>query len=184
MNTIAIISAIIAIILIGLFILKFQSKKNIKNSILDNEIKTPKISYIPIKKNQIGKINYKDDFSFDISTITQKDNQLDLLISFHNNSTKHVRIDIKKTVLNLNGHEIIGDHQLKEMTMGTNDIILKNTILSGGNLIRNIYFSNISTEDFFGKVFLKIDLLINGESHNLENSFENSTVNEVKVIQE
>lgn len=184
MNTIAIIIGFILILLLGFIYLKFQVKKKKVISIEENEIKAPKVSYISISKSEAGKINYQDDFVFDISSITKRENELDILVNFRNNSEKHIRIEISKTILTLNNTAIIGDHQLKEMTMGTNDIILKNTILSGGNLIRNIYFPIKNNELYKSEDTLKIELSINNEPFILENSFGKSTVDKIKVIEE
>ena len=184
MNTIAIIIGIFLILLLGFIYLKFQAKKKVVVTIQENEVKIPKVSYIPISKTEKGQINFQDDFVFDISSITKRENELDILVTFQNNSGKHIRIEILKAVLTLNNIEIIGDHQLKEMTMGTNDIILKNTILSGGNLIRNIYFPIKNNELYKSNDSLKIELLINNEPYTLENSFGKSTVDQIKVIED
>lgn len=184
MNTIAIIISILILFIIGFIFLKSQVKKNVEITIQENEIKSPKVTYIQISKTEKGKVNFQDDYTFDISSITKRKNKLDILTTFQNNSSKHIRIEIIKTVLSLNGKEIVGDHQLKEMTMGTNDIILKNTILSGGNLIRNIYFSDINSQEYNSTDTLKIELLINNAPYTLENSFGKSTVDKVKVIEE
>lgn len=184
MNTIAVIVAIIVILILGILYLNHLAKKKLKVTIQENEIKEPKVSYIAIKKSEVDNRNDQQDFVFDISTITKRGNELDILVTFQNNSTKHIRIDIQKATLVLKDQEIIGDHQLKEMTMGTNDIILKNTILSTGNLIRNIYFTTTENIEFQSNDLLKIELLINNDFFVLENTIGNSTVDKVKVIED
>lgn len=181
----AIIIIALLLVILGLYTyLKIQAKNKSKVILQEVEVKAPKITYLPIKKEDSNFKNSNQEFEFDISSVTKRNQELDILITFQNNSTKHVRIEIKKVTFNYQNNDYNGDFDLKFMTMGTNDIILKNTILSGGNLIRNIYFTDNDFELINGNDFLTVELLINNEPFILTSAFNSSTAKEIKIIEE
>jgi len=67
--------------------------------------------------------------------------------------------------------------------MGTNDILLKNTVLRESHVIRNIYFFETDLIHFNQNDYLEIDIEINGEHHQFKNYFHQITFESIKYIQ-
>ncbi len=69
-----------------------------------------------------------------------------------------------------------------ELSMGTNDILLKNTILPDSQLIRNIYFFNTNLDQFHQNDALTIDLMINNQSYQLKRYLYQSDIQLIKIV--
>ena len=142
------------------------------------------ITYVDIEKKSNIKQNHSETFSFDISTIILNDNTYDFLITLTNNLGKHVRIDIKEVILSTNQTLYNGDFSFLDLTLGTNDYILKNTIIDNGNLIRNIHFKINEDISIKHDDYITIKLNVNNNPLILRKSINESSVKKVKIIKE
>lgn len=153
---------------------------------MPTEISEPNKTFKPLKidANPIQVKNDCDGFSFDIFSVVQKENVIDFMLVFENNSSQHIRIEIEKISLFVNSKHthFEGDFKLNDLTMGTNDILLKNTVLRGGNLVRNTLFNNLSIDEFSSNDTIEIKLLINGNLHEIYNSLGESSFNKFEII--
>ncbi len=140
-----------------------------------------KIHFQKIEK-EVGTEMNNDDFLIDIVTITKNNDEFEFVVNFENNSEKHIRIKILKIQFIHNGKEFDGDSFIYEMNMGTNDAILKNTVIAQGTLLKNILFKDLNLAEIKGDDYLIIELLINDEPYVLENSISGSTVDQIKII--
>lgn len=184
-----IINVIIVAAIIGVLavVMRYFKINNVqKETVSSYEIpKEPEFYFVPILKDvELIQNDQINDFSFDISSIIQDKDAQDILLTFSNNSTAHVRIEFIEIlfVSHIYNKSFVGDSSYKDLTMGTNDIILKNTIISGGNLVRNIIFKTSEKFQFSGKDEIIIKLYINNIEYTLSQNINNSKVKEVKVI--
>lgn len=179
---------IISIVIIGLILFALGIRKILftKDQVIETVKKTSKtkMDLIPINKFENGINHTIKTYDFDISTISFKNDEIETLVTFYNNSSKHIRLDIKEAYFTLEKKKIEGDYKLRELTMGTNDILLKNTILSQQTLIRNIYFKNINPEDFTGNAQLTIRLTINDEEYILDQTINQSSIKNLQIFTE
>ena len=141
-----------------------------------------KIHFKKIDK-EVEHVTEKGEYFLDIVTITKNKNEFELVVNFENNTDKHIRIKILKIQLVHNGTEFDGDSFIYEMKMGTNDAILKNTVIAQGTLLKNILFKDLDVNQISGNDYIIIELLINDEPHVLENSINGSTVDQIKIIE-
>ena len=179
--------AFLLIIVLVIFVIwrKINSKKSTDQLI--DEVEEPKLSFLSIDKDEFMNEVVENDslFDFEISSITKKDDTLDILITIYNHSEKTVRIDLKEAIYS----SFSTKKQLKadvtfygELNMGTNDILLKNTILPELQVIRNIYFFKIDLNEFHQNDALTIDLLINNQPYQLTKYIHQSKLESIKVI--
>lgn len=183
MNVLIILSLILTLILVALGLRKILFSKDQTVEVLPKP-RTTKVDFISISKTNEKTSDEFKDFDFDISTISFKENEIETLVTLQNNSSKHIRIEILDAYFMLNNQRFQGDFKLRELTMGTNDILLKNTILSQQTLIRNIYFTNIQPEEFSGTAELTIQLLINEQAHTLIKNINQSTIKQLQIYSE
>ena len=180
---------LLLIILIVFAVWRKINSKNNKEQIVDvNDSKSPKESFIEIVKDEVLIDNSHElnmMYDFEISSVTKKENTLDILITIHNKSDKTVRIDLKEATYS----SYFTKKGLKaaitfygELSMGTNDILLKNTILPDSQLIRNIYFFNTNLNQFHQNDALTIDLMINNQSYQFKKYLHQSDIQLIKVI--
>lgn len=152
-----------------------------------DEIEEPKVSFLSIKKADVLEERSKNNllFDFEISSITKKDDTLDILITIYNHSEKTVRIDLKEAIYSSFSTKKLLKADVTfygELNMGTNDILLKNTILPELQVIRNIYFFKIDLNEFHQNDVLTIDLLINNQPYQLTKYIHQSKLESIKVI--
>lgn len=180
-----IVVVLFALLAYGYWYLSKLNKKK-ENVLAEIEIKEPTSSFVALKdkENSPNVKNDADGFFFDIFSIVFKEKICDVMIIFENRSNQHIRIDIEKVTLYVNkiNQTLAGDFSLKELNMGTNDIILKNTILIDSDLVRNIYFENLKVEDFTAQDTITIELLINGQKAILKNSLAESSILKFEII--
>lgn len=152
-----------------------------------DEVEEPKVSFLSIKKADVLEERSKNNllFDFEISSMTKKNNTLDILITIYNHSDKTIRIDLKEAIY----ESFSTKEQLKadvtfygELSMGTNDILLKNTILPELQVIRNIYFFKTNLHQFHQNDALTIDLMVNNQPYQLVKSIHQSKLESIKVI--
>lgn len=159
---------------------KTKSKVSHPLPIIDEEQE----KIIKIYKNNPTQHPNTQDLLVDISTIIKRDNYYDFLLTFNSHLGKHIRIDIKEiklfTTQFKNG--LSGNFSFQDLTLGTNDYILKNTIIAGGNLIRNVHFKTNEIIDFNGNDTIIIELKINNEPYTIKTCINESTVKEIKII--
>ena len=146
-----------------------------------------KVSFLSINKADVLEERSKNNslFDFEISSITKKNNTLNILITIYNYSDKTIRIDLKEAIY----ESFSTKEQLKadvtfygELSMGTNDILLKNTILPELQVIRNIYFFKTNLHQFHQNDTLTIDLMVNNQPYQLVKSIHQSKLESIKVI--
>ena len=183
MNTLIISIIIIGLILAVLGIKKVLFSKEQPEEILPTKRET-KLDLIPIPKTTQGGNDSSKSYDFDISTISFKSNEIETLVTLYNNSSKHIKLEILEAYFTLNNQRIEGDYKLRELNMGTNDILLKNTILSQQTLIRNIYFKGIDAEQFSGDSELTIRLIINQEEITLVKTINQSSIKNLQIFTE
>ena len=182
----------IFLLLIVLIVFVIWRKVKSKNETIQptdvNEIDEPKVTFSPIVKDEILSelIENNSLYDFEISSVTKKQDTLDILISFINRSDKTVRIDLKQAVFSSK----FSNQQLKadvtfygELSMGTNDILLKNTILPDSQVIRNVYFFYTQLSQFHKNDALIIDVLINNELFQFTKYLSQSKLESVKIIE-
>lgn len=170
-------------------ILKFFKKKpevsveNVKEVIQTNENKF-RIEKIKKSKAYSKEHHSKGDFEFNILSITQNEDEIDVVVVFQNNSPSHVRIEITQVVFLQfqNNFKIFGSSELNDLTMGTNDIILKNTILSGGKLVRNLKWNGFHQYAFDERDTIEITFKVQEDTYTISNTIQNSTLDEIKYI--
>lgn len=182
-----IVIVLFALLAYGYWYLSKLNKKK-ENVLAEIEIKEPTSTFIALqdKENSPSVKNDADGFIFDIFSIVFKKDICDVMIIFENRSNQHIRIDIEKVTLHLkkSNRSLNGDFSLKELNMGTNDIILKNTILIDSHLVRNAYFENLKVEDFSAQDTLTIELLINGQKTILRNSLAESSIRKFEIVKD
>lgn len=128
-------------------------------------------------------INEMEDYVISIVSITKNQNEFEFVVDFKNYTNEHIRLKVLNIQLIHDGREFQGDSFIYEMNMGTNDAILKNTVIANGNLLKNILFRDLSLDQIIGDDYIIIELLINDEPSVLETSINNSVVDQIKVIQ-
>lgn len=176
-----------AIILIFFLIYKRLSSK--RDELKKVELKEPKVSFIEIKKSIQKKENKKEinlPYHFLISSVTKRDNTIELLISIENYTDKTTRIDLKEAVYFSNKLQQAFKADVTfygELSMGTNDILLKNTILPDSHVIRNIYFFDHDLLIFDEMDYVEIVLKINQEVYTLRKYLYESNLDSIKFIQ-
>ena len=161
----------------GLIFWKTRKKKND----VEKSYKT-KISYLPIQKSEIVKQDV-GAFELDIVSLTENQERFEVVVNFKNNQQKSVRIDVKEIELSHQGKVYKGDSSIYELNMGTNDAILKNTIISNGNLLKNILFQDIKADNISEKDAIKIVFEENNLTYKLTQTINASSVTEIKVIE-
>lgn len=166
----------------------FRSLKKVKNKMQPiTPIETQeRVETIKIIKNNPSQSQITNDLLVDISTIIKRDEYYDFLLTFDNYLGKHIRIALEEIKLITNQHQdgIIGDFSFQDLTLGTNDYILKNTIIDGGNLIRNVHFKTTENIIFNGDESIIIQLKVNNEPYEINTSVNASTVKEIRIIRE
>ena len=182
--------AILLLIILIVFAVwrKINSKNNKEQMVDVNDSKSPKESFVEIVKDEVlidNSHELNSMYDFEISSVTKKENTLDILITIHNKSEKTVRIDSKEATYS----SYFTKKELKaaitfyeELNMGTNDILLKNTILPDSQLIRNIYFFNTNLDQFHQNDALTIDLMINNQSYQLKRYLYQSDIQLIKIV--
>ena len=178
----------ILLVLLVLFVIYKKLKTaQIEKPLLKEE--EPKISFLKIEKNDdlIDDSNEQiSEFEVKIDSVTKKKNTLEFLISIQNNTEKTVRINIVEADFYSNSSQkkIKADVTFYgELAMGTNDILLKNTILPDSHVIRNIYFFETDLIYFNQNDYLEIDIEINEKHHQFKNYFHQTTFESIKYIQ-
>lgn len=141
-----------------------------------------KISFRSIQKEVESEVS-ADDYFLDIVTITKNKNEFEFVLNFENNTDEYIRLKLINAQLIHDGRELIGDFYRYEMNIGTNDAILKNTVVSKGNLLKNILFKDLILDNIVGNDYLIIELLINNVPCVLECSVNGSSVSEIKIIE-
>lgn len=160
----------------GLIFWKTSKKKND----VEKSYKT-KISYLPILKKE--KVTpEKGDFELDIISLTENQEKFEVVVNFKNNLQNSVRIHVKQIEFLHQGKVYNGDAAIYELNMGTNDAILKNTIISNGNLLKNILFQEIKAQHISESDVIKIVFEVNNLTYKLKQSISASSVAEIKVI--
>ncbi|WP_413532925.1 hypothetical protein [Empedobacter brevis] len=178
---------LLVILLILFIIYKKLKKDQIEKTFLKEE--EQKIEYLAIDKENDLIQNSNQQFSeyqIKIDSVTKKKNTLEFLISVQNNSTKTARINIIEADFysNFSQEKIKADVTFYgELGMGTNDILLKNTILPDSHVIRNIYFFDTDLDRFNQNDYLEIDIEINGEHYQFKIYFHQTTLQSIKYIQ-
>jgi hypothetical protein len=147
----------------------------------ENENLKTKVYFQKIEKEDESFIE-KGDYFLDIATIAKNKNEFEFVVNFENNTDKHIRIKILNIQLIHNGKEYNGDSFIYELKMGTNDAILKNTVIAQGTLLKNILFKDLDLNQILGDDYIIIELLINDEPYVLENSINGSSVDQIKII--
>lgn len=150
-----------------------------------NEVETSyktKISYLPIQKGEKNQTETKS-FDLDIVSLTKNEEKFEVVVSFKNNLDRSVRINVKEIELLHHGKAFTGDSTIYELNMGTNDAILKNTIISNGLLLKNILFNNIAPENVTKEDEIKIVFEENNLTYQLSQTINDSTVQEIKIIE-
>lgn len=176
----------VIILIVFLLYKKFNSKKVIEKKV---EVKEPKVSFVEIKKSTQMKENGGESnlpYNFLISSLTKRDNTLELLISIENHTEKTTRIDLKEAIYFSTELQHIYKADVTfygELSMGTNDILLKNTILPDSHVIRNIYFFNHDFKIFDEMDYIEIKLEINQEFYTFKQFLHESNIKSVKFIQ-
>ena len=180
---------LLLIILIVFAVWRKINSKNNKEQIVDvNDSKSPKESFMEIVKDEVlidNSLELNMMYDFEISSVTKKENTLDILITIHNKSDKTVRIDLKEATYSLYFTKKVLKAAItfyEELNMGTNDILLKNTILPDSQLIRNIYFFNTNLDQFHQNDALTIDLMINNQSYQLKRYLYQSDIQLIKIV--
>ena len=166
----------------------FRKLKQSRPTVPDVIIKPIKqvVTFEKIEKENVLIKDQSNQLLADISTIIKRDNIYDVLITFTNNLGKHIRIDLEEITLYYNNqnNQLNGNFTFLDLTLGTNDYILKNTIIDGGNLIRNVHFTSNETIIFKGGDVIAIKLKVNNEPYEINTSINESTITEVKIISE
>ena len=147
-----------------------------------NENLKTKVYFQKIEKEDESIID-KGDYFLDIATIAKNKNEFEFVVNFENNTDKHIRIKILNIQLIHNGKEYSGDSFIYELKMGTNDAILKNTVIAQGTLLKNILFKDLDLNQILGDDYIIIELLINDEPYVLENSINGSSVDQIKIVE-
>lgn len=148
----------------------------------ENENLKTKVYFQKIEKEDESIID-KGDYFLDIATIAKNKNEFEFVVNFENNTDKHIRIKILNIQLIHNGKEYSGDSFIYELKMGTNDAILKNTVIAQGTLLKNILFKDLDLNQILGDDYIIIELLINDEPYVLENSINGSSVDQIKIVE-
>lgn len=165
---------------------RLNSKKVIEK---EAEIKKPNVSFIEVKKSiQKKKMPIEKTISYDflISSMTKKDSTLELLISIQNYTDKTVRINLQKAIYFSNNLQQTFTADVTfygELSMGTNDILLKNTILPDSHVIRNIYFLDHDFSIFEETDYVEIKLEVDQETYEFRQYLYESTLDSIKFIQ-
>ncbi len=181
---------VILIIILVVFVLwrKIRNIKSANETASEKEVNEPKISYVPILQNEEKEIaeTFNLFYDFEILSITQKGENLELLLNFVNHSNQTIRIDLQKALY----HSISLQKSVEadstfygELNMGTNDILLKNTILPGANVIRNVYFFNLTLNDFNQNDSIEVNLVIENQLYKLKKFLHESKLDRIKVIE-
>lgn len=172
-----------------LIILVLYKKMNSKKTVVKNiEIEEPKVSFIAIDKSNEKKENFEHNalpYNFVISSITKKEKTLELLISIENHTHKTIRINLKEATYfsSTLQEKIKADVTFYgELNMGTNDILLKNTILPEAHVIRNIYFFDHNFSNFNEMDFVEITLEIHQQVIHLKQYLYESNLDSVKFV--
>ncbi|WP_334126432.1 hypothetical protein [Empedobacter brevis] len=163
-----------------------SSKKVIEK---EAEIEEPNVSFIEVKKSiQKKKMPIEKTISYDflILSMTKKDSNLELLISIQNYTDKTVRINLQKAIYFSNNLQQTFTADVTfygELSMGTNDILLKNTILPDSHVIRNIYFLDHDFSIFEETDYVEIKLEVGQETYEFRQYLYESTLDSIKFIQ-
>ena len=148
----------------------------------EKDLGKTKISLHQIEK-EIETNNEAEDYIINIVSITKKQNEFEFVVDFKNNTNQHIRLKILNIQLIHDGKEFQGNSFIYEMNMGTNDALLKNTVIAQGNLLKNIMFRDLSLNQITGDDYMIIELLINEEPFVLETSINNSVVDQIRIIE-
>ncbi len=176
----------VLIIIVFLIYKRLSSKKVIEK---EEEIEEPNVSFVKVKKSiQKKEIPVEKTISYDflISSITKKDSTLELLISIQNYTDKTVRINLQKAIYFSNNLQQTFTADVTfygELSMGTNDILLKNTILPDSHVIRNIYFFGHDFSIFEETDYVEIKLEVDQETYEFRQYLYESTLDSIKFIQ-
>ncbi|TGN27994.1 hypothetical protein [Empedobacter tilapiae] len=179
------------LILLGLVLVFFLIYKrlNFRKNIEKKEIKEPNVSFINVKKSDCKEkvITEKNTpYDFLISSITKKDNTLELLVSIRNHTEKTIRINLLEAIYfsaDLRQAFTADVTFYGELNMGTNDILLKNTILPNSHVIRNIYFFEHDFLVFDENDYVEIILEINQKKYKFKQTLLESNLDSIKFIQ-
>ena len=155
--------SVIIILILSFLGFSFLSKKQKSKQVIVKRNDEQHISYSEIVDNLERQEVEKDLsslYDFEISSITQNKAVLDILITFINHSDKTTRVDLVK--MNYFSHATNQKMEADvtfygELAMGTNDILLKNTILPDSHVIRNIYFFETDLIYFNQNDYLEIN---------------------------
>jgi len=176
----------VLIIVVFLIYKRLSSKKVIEK---EAEIEEPNVSFIEVKKSiQKKKMPIEKTISYDflILSMTKKDSNLELLISIQNYTDKTVRINLQKAIYFSNNLQQTFTADVTfygELSMGTNDILLKNTILPDSHVIRNIYFLDHDFSIFEETDYVEIKLEVGQETYEFRQYLYESTLDSIKFIQ-
>jgi len=165
----------------------FYFVRNYKKTITPIESlssKKTEIKYIKIEKNNEKSYPTNDEnYSLNIQSISQLLDHIEFVLEIKNNTDHFIKINIKKvTLIQANGSVHSGDYSYLDFMMGTNDLILKNTILSGMTLIRNIKFEQFDINTISVDDKIDLELEINDNLHCLSIDVNGSEVADIKVI--
>lgn len=182
MEIVLIILAFITCLAIFLFIVWFKNSS--KKEVEPLSTKKSEISYLPLQKNNTQSLKSEDaEFVLNIQSISKLLDHIEFVVELKNNSDRYIKIEFQKVIL-IQGNEISysGDYSYLDFMMGTNDLILKNTVLSGMSLIRNIKFEEFDYTTIKGDNQIIIDIIINDKLYNLSTTINDSEVAEIKVV--
>ena len=179
------------IVLLIIFVIwrKIRSKSSTNQSDYASGVEETEIVYNEIiKAENLESIVEENNtfYEFEISSLTKNKDTLETLITIKNNSDKTARIDLKQAIYT----SFTSKDKLKadvifygELAMGTNDILLKNTILPELEVIRNVYFFHINLTEFHQNDSISIDLLINDEPFYFTKYLHQSNIQTIKIIE-
>ena len=179
---------LILLVLVLVFFLIYK-RLNFRKNIEKKEIKEPNVSFINVKKSDYKEKVITEEntpYDFFISSITKKDNTLELLVSIRNHTEKTVRINLLETIYFSTDLRQVFTADITfygELNMGTNDILLKNTILPNSHVIRNIYFFEHDFLVFDEKDYVEIILEVNQKKYKFKQTLLESNLDSIKFIQ-
>ena len=160
-------------------------KKSTKKEVEPLSSKKSEITYLPIQKvHRTNPVHLdQSDFVINIQSISRLLDHIEFVIELKNNSDRYIKIDFQKvTLIQGNGKIYNGDYSYLDFTMGTNDLILKNTVLSGMSLIRNIKFEEFDIQSIRSTDVIEVELFINEIKYKLSTNVNDSEVTEIKVV--
>ena len=180
--------SVIIILILSLLGFSLLSKKQKSKQVIVKRNDEQQISYSEIVDNLERQEVEKDlssHYDFEISSITQNKAVLDILITFINHSDKTTRVDLVK--MNYFSHATNQKMEADvtfygELNMGTNDILLKNTILPHSTLIRNIFFFNSAIKTYSMQDFVEIEVKFNEELFVLKKYLYQADLEQVKIV--